>query len=519
MAKKIPRDKRRQQAGDAIARYLQSLTKEQLVERLWNAARHDEGLWDQLQAECQFEPVADSADELIGWARQAIAAATRPGSEYGGDFGAVAKYLKQLVAAGQADVVLELGRDLYRRGVQQVEMSDEGLMCSAIDDCMTVVFDALSQSSLPVSRQMLWAWEVGGHDGYCLCDKAHAKFWKRKFKAADWSQFADALLTLLQTPVEMPKTKRRGYQPAPPRNVRREKDVKQAIAALVHAGREAEVAAVYRGEAERRGEYLPLVDYLLEQGRSEDARQAITAGLQTLARTGRPHMIPALQDRFAKLAQTAHEPLAVVQVRADQFAAQPALATYRTLREAAQQAGLWERFKPYVFRFLAGSAPAAPDAGPGRLPEWPLTAARHPLQTPLLRANVALFIEIACDENEPDQALQWYGRLPRGRFDVPPYGLEDRLAQSVVATHPDQAVAIWRNLADRNSDVSRPGQYGLAADYLMKIRRTLTDLGRDANWLQQLDAFRQQHGRKPKLLGLVAKMADGPVKREAPRQR
>jgi uncharacterized Zn finger protein len=505
--------------GDAILRFLQSLTKEQLAERLWNAARHNGDLWDELQADCQFEPVADSVDELIAWAKQAIADATRPGLEYGGDYGAVSKYLKQLVAAGQADAVLQLGRDLYQRGSRQVELSDEGLMCSAIDDCMSVVFDALAQSSLSVPRQMLWAWEIGGHDGYCVCEKADAKFWKRKFQAADWSQYADGLLKQLQTPVEKPTKRRRGYQPAPRHDFRREKNVKQVIAALVHAGREAEVAAVYRGEAERCGEYLPLVDYLLEQGRDEEARQAIAAGLHALARTGRPHDVGALRDRLAKLAQMTHDAPAVVQIRADQFAAQPVLAAYRTLREAAQQAGLWDRLRPHVLRFLAGSASIAERLAPGPLPEWPLTAARNPLQTPLIRADVALLIDIACDDNEPDCALQWYEHLPRSRFDAPPYGLEDRLAESVVATHPDHAVAIWRSLADRNSDVSRPGQYPRAVEYLRSIRRALTDLGRDVDWQEQLAAFRQQHARKPKLIGLVDKMAAGPVKRESPRRR
>jgi uncharacterized Zn finger protein len=324
--------------------------------------------------------------------------------------------------------------------------------------------------------------------------------------------------------------------------------VKQAIAALVHAGREAEVAAVYRGEAERRGEYLPLVDYLLEQGRDEEARQAIAEGLHAQARTGRPHAVGALRDRLAKLAQMAHDAPAVVQIRADQFAAQPTLAAYGTLREAAQQVGLWDRLRPHVLRFLAGSAPVAERLAPGPLPEWPLTAARNPLQTPLSRADVALLIDIACDENEPDRALQRYEHLPRGRFDAPasisnqpvcgnsapisarcgstalvaaqpPYGLEDRLAESVVATHPDRAVAIWRSLADRNSDVSRPGQYPRAAEYLMEIRGALTDLGRDVDWQEQLAAFRQQHARKPKLIGLVDRMAAGPVKRESPRRR
>jgi len=52
----------------------------------------------------------------------------------------------------------------------------------------------------------------------------------------------------------------------------------------------------------------------------------------------------------------------------------------------------------------------------------------------------------------------------------------------------------------------------------MKIRRVLTDLGRAEDWLHELDAFRQEHGRKPKLIGLVAKMTDGPLKREEPRK-
>jgi uncharacterized Zn finger protein len=53
------------------------------------------------------------------------------------------------------------------------------------------------------------------------------------------------------------------------------------------------------------------------------------------------------------------------------------------------------------------------------------------------------------------------------------------------------------------TDPARSHQYEIAARYLAKIRDTLEDAGRTEDWPKVLEAFRQKHRSKSKLLRLV----------------
>jgi hypothetical protein len=78
-------DSRRQQIAEAIRQYLASMPREVLIERVFRLAEQEPELWEELRKECHSEPQADSSDELIRWAEDAIREATAPGLEYGGD--------------------------------------------------------------------------------------------------------------------------------------------------------------------------------------------------------------------------------------------------------------------------------------------------------------------------------------------------------------------------------------------------------------------------------------------------
>ena len=233
MARK-KRDTRREKVGEAIRSHLETLSKKQLVERLYQFATSDQDVWDELESECECQPQADSHKELIRWTEDAIRDATEPGLEWGGDYPKVREHLKQLADRGQVAAVLELGAQLLQRGREQIELSDEGLMTDDLADCMKVVFSVLPKSSLEPAEQMQWVFDRSCEDGYCMTDAAAAKFWRRRFKRADWGKFADALCRELDTPTKQKRrmTIEEGF--------RRQTVVTKAVEALKQAGRDNE---------------------------------------------------------------------------------------------------------------------------------------------------------------------------------------------------------------------------------------------------------------------------------------
>jgi hypothetical protein len=144
-----------------LRRALTKRKKTELVEILVELAEADRGVLRQLTA--RFE-VAASADELVAATRQAIADATAFDTRdinrnfaYDQEaYAEVRRNLGRLIASGHLRAALHLALDLMKRGSDQVEMSDEGLMTDDIEGCLRVVIEAMTTCELPVEETLAW---------------------------------------------------------------------------------------------------------------------------------------------------------------------------------------------------------------------------------------------------------------------------------------------------------------------------------------------------------------------------
>jgi hypothetical protein len=167
MPKRQPKPRKpvpsRKQPGPT-AELRQALTrrkKAELVEVLMELAEADRGILRQLTA--RFD-VAPAPDELVAATRQAIADATafderdiNRNFDYDDEaYGEVKRNLGRLIASGQLRLAMPLALDLMKRGSYQVEMSDEGLMTEDIEDCLSVVIEAIPKCDLPAEEVKAW---------------------------------------------------------------------------------------------------------------------------------------------------------------------------------------------------------------------------------------------------------------------------------------------------------------------------------------------------------------------------
>ena len=105
-----------------------------------------------------------TSEELVAATRQAIADATdfderEINRNFAYDYGAyeaVKRNLSRLIGSGQLRPAMELALELMKQGSYQVEMSDEGLMSEDIEDCLSVVIQAVSKCDLPAAEVIAW---------------------------------------------------------------------------------------------------------------------------------------------------------------------------------------------------------------------------------------------------------------------------------------------------------------------------------------------------------------------------
>ena len=144
-----------------LHRALTKRKKSELVDVLLELAQADRGVHRQLTA--RFD-VATTSDELVAATRQAIADATAfderdINRNFDYDYEAYAEVkrnLGRLIASGQLHLAMQLALELMKRGSNQVEMSDEGLMTEDIEDCLSVIIEALTKCDLPANEVITW---------------------------------------------------------------------------------------------------------------------------------------------------------------------------------------------------------------------------------------------------------------------------------------------------------------------------------------------------------------------------
>ena len=132
-----------------------------MIDLLVDLAREDRKLLRRLAG--RFEPEAPPK-ELVAATRVAIADATDfdqrdINRNFDYDYQAyreVKRNLSRLVELGQLRAAMELSLELMEKGSYQVEMSDEGLMTEDIEECLTVVIQALKTCDLPASQVTAW---------------------------------------------------------------------------------------------------------------------------------------------------------------------------------------------------------------------------------------------------------------------------------------------------------------------------------------------------------------------------
>ena len=201
--------KRRTQAQwDALLRsHIESQDGQQLAKLVWSLIERFPDLRQEFQE--RIELSEGDVDRLVSQARRELRTVTSEmgyrhhwGSEgHTPDYSRLKHRLERLVELGHPDAVVELGRDLIRRGMEQIGQShDEGETAMELEECLDVVFEAVGKSTLAPPDKLLYAIDAVLLDDYGVVESVVGQVVKAKWSQAEWSAVADALARRLSKP-------------------------------------------------------------------------------------------------------------------------------------------------------------------------------------------------------------------------------------------------------------------------------------------------------------------------------
>ncbi len=413
------------------------------------------------------------------------------------DFSRIRSKLTALLAAGHADEVLSLGKELLAEGDNLMETYDDnGETGMEVSECYTVIARALELSSLEPTDRLEWAVDAVLDDDYGLCDD-FSEYLQQEHEETAWNLLADRLLSRLSE-FSGDKTHSRDYQ--------RDQLSSMIIHSLEKSGRISEIIPLCKSEAELTGSYQRLVYILIEDQQYSEAEKWIVKGIRDIGGKW-PGVEKSLRESMLEIRALQKNWPGAAAIRIDNFVGYPSEKAYAECRESSAKAGVWPQVREHLIAYLETGA------NPWEQKNWPLPETGLP-ETDFTQGSdypmVQELIEVAIFEKDPEMILYWYDRLPGKRYTC--RGLfEDRVADSVSDHAPERAVAIWKKLAEREIAQVKPKAYREAARYLHRAQRIMAKQKKSAEWEEYLQGLRTVHARKRRFIEILNGLEKKPI--------
>lgn len=509
-------------SDEELRSFLKAKTKADLVERLMAfCAEHHEvrsALTDEIALKTgRFDDLLEAAygEMRSVTAKEAWYNAWR-GEGTLPDYSNLQKRMRTLLELGCADEVVELGQELVWRGMEQIKRSDDdGYTCGEIAGCLTVVAEALEASSATEKEKLATAIRLVRSDSFGICE-TFDNLLSREWPVDVWSTVADELsveLNEMSVADDSDSSHVTRYQ--------RRQLSEWLIQALGSAGRFEESLEVCLSEAKLSGEYVRAVDRLLAEKRFDTAESVALEGLANVEPRYRG-IVNQLQDRIAEIAIQRKDWSIPASIAAMRFFGSPSVERYRDLLKAAKKAKCEEQVAKAASEFLeTGERPDLKRDGSRKLKAsktWPLPPAPEPARKseyPRGRRqsgpHYSVLIDLAIADKRSEDVLKWYD-LRRSAQGSSKWGIRvDRsdasIAKAVEQSHPDRSVDIYLHLAHSIAGQTNVKTYPEVGDYLKRAKPLLARAKTNLTWEEILAEFRAKHGRKPRLMEVIDRVA------------
>jgi uncharacterized Zn finger protein len=540
---------------DKIEKHLRAKSQGELADLVWSLTRRFPEIYQEFRERIALQE--GDVDRLLEETREQIRQVTSEpawGNDWDDeghtpDYSRIQHRFERLLELGHADEVVSLGREFIEQGLEQVnESHDQGETATAFAECLPVVFQAVTRSSLSGPEKLLFAIDTqlaSDHD--VICDTSGAIL-DATWKPEDWSEVADTLARRLKTASAGGEVDGESFS----RNYRRNGITNWIATALREAGRDEELRTLYESEAPVTGSYERLVNYLLETRRFDDAEQWAKEGI-TATSAKYPGIANQLVKSLYELARNREQWDVVAAHAASPFFDQPSRTGFDELMKAASKAGVEEPVRAAALRFLetgaapvevisppsaaattprttswvkkrstttrpAASSPVPEPKAPVRVkidPAWPLPMPDYliPLfhrpnrYDPGPRPHLEVLLDMAIAAERPDEVLRWYDTMlsrPKGPGSYNhPLNYSDRVAAAVSAAHPERAIAIYLAALNAKLPVAEQSAYEAATGYLKKLRPIYEALGRTSEWTALLASIREKYRNRPRFMVLL----------------
>lgn len=480
--------------------YLEKLSKKELIEFILEMSGKHPQIAKQLSDRTNF--YTGNITQITGSLRREIEA-LEPDGYYDDedfshdDFDSIHEHLCKLLDSGHPDAIVDLGTTFIEVAQRRYEYGHSGDwgIGYGIEKCLEVIVKALPLSSLSPAEQLIWYIDAVMDDDYCIFDNVKNISKKRDYKKDDWAEVRAILEDRLKKLTSSDEDSR--Y----PRRYKREQLTKWTETAMEKSGNKRDAIDLLKREAPITHCYPQLVTALVGARQHKDAQQwAIRGFTQTIDEL--PGIAWELVAQLKEMAKRKKEHDAVIALLTLEFFYRPNIRLYHQLKKNIKSKKQWDIIRKGLLTYLEiGTRPDLKQKKGAA--KWPLPATGLTLPTTTCRNHFPdkeTLIDIAIDEKRPDDVLKWYrSKKCSSHY----HHTDDKVADAIKIRYPDEALAIWKSVAEWEIDRVKPAAYQVAAPYLKKMRALYKKLKRNDEWNNYFASLKAKHKAKKRLMEIL----------------
>ncbi len=409
------------------------------------------------------------------------------------DFSRVQTTMSSLYERKQYDAVIEITKELLKTVNSYIPTcDDDGDSAIQISECLEIGFRAVEKSTWTDEEKVLFAIDAELNDEYDTCSGAY-ELLDLINNRSTWSKVADELLHRLNN---LPTFK----EGSDDFNLKyRRKHLSNFLtSALENSDRTDEILPLCKREAAITDSWERYVDILIDAGKYEEARKAAEDGIQQVG-TRFPGIANSLREKVVTLAERSGDYSSIVLLRQEEFLSHPSLEKYNKLMKASVRTKNKKRVRDWALKYLKTGEAALGNAIPAPTKKKGYYFEKFP--------NYSVLIDIAEKEKDVKTVYNWYKKAVSDKEVF--FSDYEQIAGAIAKEYPDEALNIWRMLAEKQIALTKPSAYETAVKFLRHARDICQKTGKNNEWESYLAQLRETNKRKTRfiqsLLGLTNK--------------
>ncbi len=413
------------------------------------------------------------------------------------DFDKIKESLNWLVD-NECNSIPEILKQLIQLGnhamnfVHEVFYGEEALI-----ECIKIGMKGIQKLDWQDDKKILFCMELNKINEYYSTDDFFETIYSSASQEA-WSKVADFLLSDVDKVKSLPKDKHQKIEFSV--KYQYQNSVKEVIFALDEADRKKEILPLLRKEAFITDDFRNLIPELMNRKEYNEIKSIIDENLKT-------------SDDYFYLVSKLKEILVIennneylLKISMWEYSYKPRMDEYREIKRISTKLNKWNVIQEWILYFSETGNKLFDQENPEKYLQTKREKSLFENQYPDFREIILIYIY----ENDPHKVWEWYN-LAAKAYKAKPTSFtplpEDQIAKTIQEIKPNEAIAIWKFLAEKSIGLVNPTGYAGALPLLKQAKALLLKIGKNKDWDEYYQNLKFRNKNRPRCLEELAKLS------------